>query len=94
MRRWPFSTNTTTKVTPRTTAKMTSATKTDIAPVRTSSSVPPIAAGSPATMPPKMIIEMPLPMPRSVICSPSHMMKAVPEVSVITVIARKLQPGS
>ncbi len=27
---------------------------------------------------------MPLPMPRSVICSPSHMMNAVPAVRVIT----------
>ena len=32
----------------------------------------------------KMIREIPLPMPRSVICSPSHMMNAVPVVSVIT----------
>ena len=30
---------------------------------------------------------MPLPMPRSVICSPSHMMKAVPVVSVSMVIS-------
>ncbi len=37
-------------------------------------------AGSPATMPPKMISEMPLPMPRSVICSPSHMTSTVPAV--------------
>jgi hypothetical protein len=29
---------------------------------------------------------MPLPMPRSVICSPSHMMKAVPVVSEIMVM--------
>ena len=44
-------------------------------------------------MPAKMISEMPLPMPRSVICSPSHMMKAVPVVSVIIVMRRKPQPG-
>ena len=31
-------------------------------------------------MPVKMISDMPLPMPRSVICSPSHMMNAVPVV--------------
>ena len=37
-------------------------------------------------MPAKMISEMPLPMPRSVMRSPSHMMKAVPAVSVITVM--------
>ena len=46
------------------------------------------------TMPAKMISEMPLPMPRSVICSPSHMMKAVPVVSEIIVSRRKLHPGS
>ena len=33
-------------------------------------------------MPAKMMSEMPLPMPRSVICSPSHMTNAVPVVSV------------
>ena len=41
------------------------------------------ADGRLATMPAKMISEMPLPMPRSVICSPSHIRNAVPEVSVI-----------
>ncbi len=35
-------------------------------------------------MPAKMRSEIPLPMPRSVICSPTHIMKAVPVVSVIT----------
>ena len=35
-------------------------------------------------MPVKISSDMPLPMPRSVICSPSHMMNAVPAVSVIT----------
>ena len=45
-------------------------------------------------MPAKMISEMPLPMPRSVICSPSHMMKAVPVVSETIVNSRKPQPGS
>ena len=42
-------------------------------------------------MPAKMISEMPLPMPRSVICSPSHMMNAVPVVSVITVMKLEAQ---
>jgi hypothetical protein len=37
-------------------------------------------------MPAKMIIDVPLPMPRSVICSPSHMMNAVPVVSESTVM--------
>ncbi len=44
-------------------------------------------------MPAKMMSEMPLPIPRSLICSPSHMMNAVPVVSVSTVSARKPQPG-
>ncbi len=52
------------------------------------------ALGSPTTMPAKMISEMPLPTPRSLICSPSHMMKAQPVVRVSTVIRRKAQPGS
>ncbi len=51
------------------------------------------ASGIEATMPAKMMSEMPLPMPRSVICSPSHMMNAVPVVSETMVIRRKAQPG-
>ena len=44
-------------------------------------------------MPAKMMSDMPLPMPRSVICSPSHMTKQVPVVSVSTVISRNASPG-
>ena len=44
-------------------------------------------------MPAKMMSEMPLPMPRSVICSPSHMMKAVPVVSESMVRSSKPRPG-
>ena len=40
-----------------------------------------------------MISEMPLPMPREVICSPSHIRNMVPPVSVITVEMRKKKPG-
>ena len=36
---------------------------------------------------------MPLPIPRSVICSPTHIMNAVPVVSVSMVMRRKPQPG-
>ena len=46
-----------------------------------------MAFGSPTTMPVKMISDMPLPMPRSVICSPSHMMNAVPVVRLSMVIS-------
>ncbi len=52
-----------------------------------------IAPGIRTTIPAKMISEIPLPIPRSVICSPSHMMNAVPLVSVSTVIAWNCQPG-
>ena len=45
-------------------------------------------------MPAKMINEIPLPMPRSVICSPSHIRKIVPVVSVIIVVSVKPIPGS
>ncbi len=62
-------------------------------PVRMSSIVLKMAAGSPTTIPAKMIREMPLPTPRSVICSPSHMTKAVPVVSVRTVRSRNPHPG-
>ena len=44
-------------------------------------------------MPAKISKLMPLPMPRSVICSPSHMMNAVPVVKVRTVIRSKPMPG-
>ena len=49
--------------------------------------------GSPTTIPAKMISDMPLPIPRSVICSPSHMMNAVPVVRLSIVIRMKPMPG-
>ncbi len=45
-------------------------------------------------MPDRMMSEMPLPMPRDVTCSPSHIRNMVPPVSVITVEMRKKKPGS
>ena len=36
---------------------------------------------------------IPLPMPRSVICSPSHITKMAPTVSVTTMISREEKPG-
>ena len=44
-------------------------------------------------MPAKMISDMPLPTPRSVICSPSHMINAVPVVSEMMVIKTNPKPG-
>ncbi len=41
--------------------------------------------GSPATIEAKIISEMPLPMPRWVISSPSHMSSTVPVVSDMTI---------
>ena len=41
----------------------------------------------------KMSRLIPFPIPRSVICSPSHMMKMPPVVSVRTVVNRKPQPA-
>ena len=73
---------------------MTSATKPLIEPVRISSPMPPMAVGRPATMPAKMMIEMPLPRPRSVICSPSHIRNMVPVTSDTTVMKRNPGPGS
>ena len=66
----------------------------EIAPCRPSSSVLTMAEGNAATMPAKIISEEPLPMPRAVICSPSHIRNMVPPISVSTVEMRKNQPGS
>ena len=55
-------------------------------PVRPNSKVPPIAEGKPATIPAKIIIEIPLPIPRSVICSPNHIRNIVPVTRVTTVV--------
>ena len=62
--------------------------------MRTNSSKPPIAFGKPAAIPPKIRIEMPLPRPRSVICSPSHIKNNVPAVRVITAVIRNPNPGA
>ncbi len=52
------------------------------------------APGMPATMPTKMMSEVPLPMPRAVICSPIHIRNMVPPTRVMTVDAWKKRPGS
>jgi hypothetical protein len=75
-------------------AQMNKAESACIEPVRTSSKSPPKALGRPATMPAKMMIEMPLPKPRSVICSPSHIRNMVPVRRVKTVTKRNIRPGS
>ena len=47
-----------------------------------------------ATMPAMMISETPLPMPRLVICSPSHIRNMVPPTRMMTVVTRNIRPGS
>ncbi|MNF87689.1 hypothetical protein D3C84_701620 [compost metagenome] len=63
-----------------------------ISPWRADSKDCPIADGRPATMPAKISIEIPLPTPRSVICSPSHIMNIAPATKVVT--ATKWKPKS
>ena len=43
-------------------------------------------------MPARMIIEIPLPIPRSVTCSPSHIKNIVPVVMVTVAMNRNDQP--
>ena len=50
--------------------------------------------GKPTTMPAKISSDIPLPTPRSVICSPSHMMNALPVVRVSMVMNLNFHPGS
>jgi hypothetical protein len=64
-----------------------------IAPVRVSSSACTTYCGRTATMPAKMISDTPLPTPRLVICSPSHIRNMVPPVRVTTVEMMKNRPG-
>src|SRR5216683_1643525 len=61
--------------------------------VRTLSKRSMMPRGRPTTMPAKISSDMPLPTPRSVICSPSHMMKALPVVRVSMVIRMNEGPG-
>src|SRR5690625_2283322 len=43
--------------------------------------------------PAKISNEIPLPMPFSVICSPSHIMNTAPVTSVVTATKKKVNPG-
>ena len=65
-----------------------------ISPKRTIWKVLLMALGMRATIPANMIKEMPFPTPRSVICSPIHIINAVPELRVIMVMILKPHPGS
>ena len=65
----------------------------DIAPVLPNSNVVTNALGISATIPEKIINEIPLPIPLWVICSPNHIKKIVPATIVVTVVALKNIPG-
>ena len=67
--------------------------KVDIAPVLPSSKVVTNALGISATIPEKIIKEIPLPIPLWVICSPSHIKNIVPATIVVTVDTLKKTPG-
>ena len=41
----------------------------------------------------KIRSDMPLPIPRSVICSPSHITKIAPTVRITVVVRLKMKPG-
>ena len=64
-----------------------------MAPVLTNSSKPPTALGKPAAIPAKIKIDIPLPSPRSVICSPSHIKNMVPAVKLTIAVTLKPMPG-
>ena len=93
MRRWPRSTNTMAATTATIIATRRRAASRPSSPRRIISTVLIIPRGKPTTMPAKMSRLIPLPIPRSVICSPSHMMNAVPVVRVSTVMSLKAIPG-
>src|SRR5678815_703237 len=65
-----------------------------VSPLRTRSNTCLTPLGRPITIPEKISSEMPLPMPRSVICSPSHMTKIVPVVSVRIVLNKNPHVGA
>ena len=91
---WPLSTKTTSAVTKIVAANKKKTNGIENAPVLASSSVLPNALGNPATIPVKIIIEIPLPIPLSVICSPNHIRNIVPLTKVTTDVSLKANPGS
>jgi small subunit ribosomal protein S11 len=61
-----------------------------IEPVRTSSNNPPRAFGNPDAIPAKIMMDIPLPKPRSVTCSPNHIKNIVP-VTKVTRVRKKVK---
>ena len=68
--------------------------KADKAPVLPNSKVDAKALGISATIPEKIINEIPFPTPLKVICSPNHIKKVVPATNEIVVIILNDRPGS
>ena len=68
--------------------------KADSAPVLPNSKVDASALGISATMPEKIISDIPFPTPRSVICSPNHIKNVVPATKETVVINLKVKPGT
>ena len=85
---------TTAAITPTISATTPSATSGASVPARILSNAASTAFGAPPRMFTKMMSEMPLPMPCSVIFSPSHMTRMVPAVCVMIVTSVKPKPGS
>ena len=63
-------------------------------PVLPNSNVEAKALGISATIPEKIINEIPLPTPLKVICSPNHIRKVVPATSETIVVNLNERPGS
>ena len=68
--------------------------KADKAPVLPNSNVDAKALGISATIPEKIINEMPLPTPLNVICYSSHIKKVVPSTKEMVVVILNDKPGS
>ena len=68
--------------------------KADNAPVLPNSNVDANALGISATIPEKIIKDIPFPTPLKVICSPNHIKNVVPATKEMVVIILKDKPGS
>jgi len=65
----------------------------DITPFLDNSNIPITALGSPEIIPTKIIKDVPFPMPRDEICSPSHIRNIVPTTKVVMVETLKIKEG-
>ena len=85
---------TTPALTPMRTASSITTLKRLSSPRRNDSYVRPVAAGNESMMEKKIRRLMPFPIPRSVICSPSHITKTAPVMSATMVVNTNSAPGS